>query len=274
MMAKRRRFGRVRQLPSGRWQARYRGADALTHAAPHTFVRKTEAERWLLRAEAMMIEGRWIEPSAGSALLGEFAATWVQQRANLRPKTRQLYEGLTRLHIAPTLGEVALSEVTPARVRAWRSGLLAGGTGPVTVAKAYRLLRTIMQTAVEDDLVRVNPCQIKGAGVERSPERPVLSIEEVYAVVEGLPERLRLLVLLATFCSLRWSELAVLTRREIDADEGFVQVRVTVSELKDGSRLVGPTRASPVGGWWRSLPGSCPTCATTCGASSARIPTM
>jgi hypothetical protein len=161
-MTRRRRFGRIRQLPSGRWQARYRGGDALTHAASHTFARKTDAERWLLRTEARMLEGRWIEPSAGAHLLGEFATSWVRQRAGLRPKTRQLYEGLVRLHIVPILGGLALAEVTPARVRAWRSDLLDSGTGPVTVAKAYRLLRTIMQTAVDDDLVRGNPCQIKG----------------------------------------------------------------------------------------------------------------
>jgi hypothetical protein len=48
--------------------------------------------------------------------------------------------------------------------------------GPVTVAKAYRLLRTILNAAVEDGLLVRNPCTIKGAGVERSPERPIATI--------------------------------------------------------------------------------------------------
>ena len=42
---------------------------------------------------------------------------------------------------------------------------------PVTVAKAYRLLKAIFNTAVDDGLLRRNPCRIKGAGQEKSPER-------------------------------------------------------------------------------------------------------
>ena len=46
----------------------------------------------------------------------------------------------------------------------------------VTVAKAYRLLKAILNTAVDDGLIRRNPCRIKGAGQEKSPERPVLTV--------------------------------------------------------------------------------------------------
>lgn len=41
----------------------------------------------------------------------------------------------------------------------------------------YRLLRTILNTAVADDLIVKNPCNIKGAGAEQSVERPVASVE-------------------------------------------------------------------------------------------------
>ena len=47
-----------------------------------------------------------------------------------------------------------------------------------------------MSTAVEDRLIRHNPCQIKGASVERSPERPVLSIDQIYTLAAGMPDRL------------------------------------------------------------------------------------
>ena len=48
-MAARRRFGRVRRLPSGRYQARYLGPDGLDRPAPGTFASKTSAEKWLVR---------------------------------------------------------------------------------------------------------------------------------------------------------------------------------------------------------------------------------
>jgi hypothetical protein len=41
------------------------------------------------------------------------------------------------------------------------------------IAKSYRLLPAILNTAVtEDELIIVNPCRIKGAGEERATERP------------------------------------------------------------------------------------------------------
>ena len=60
--------------------------------------------------------------------------------------------------------------------------LKRGRPGPVTVAKAYRLLRTICETAVSDEMIARNPCNLKGAAVEHSPERPVLTVAEVEAL--------------------------------------------------------------------------------------------
>ena len=48
-----------------------------------------------------------------------------------------------------------------------------------------------------------NPCRIKGAGVEPTPERPVIGVEAVLALADAVPERYRALILLATFGSLR-----------------------------------------------------------------------
>ncbi len=121
---------------------------------------------------------------------------------------------------------------------------LNAGVAPVTVAKAYRLLKTILTTAVDDGAIRRNPCRIKGAGMESSPERPVLTVEQVYAVATVIGPRYRAMVLLATFASLRWGELAALRRCDLDLDEGTVRVEQTLTELGDGSMHVGPPKSN------------------------------
>jgi hypothetical protein len=51
-------------------------------------------------------------------------------------------------------------------------------------------LRAILNTAVtEDELTVVNPCRIKGAGEEGATERPVLTLDQLYAVVDLMPDR-------------------------------------------------------------------------------------
>lgn len=58
---KKRRFGAIRALPSGRWQARYRGPDGLIRPAPHTFLSEKDAERWLTVTESEILRGEWID---------------------------------------------------------------------------------------------------------------------------------------------------------------------------------------------------------------------
>jgi integrase len=242
-MAGKRRFGRVRHLPSGRWQARYKGPDGTDRPAPKTFATKTEAERWLSLTEAEIIRDDWIDPDAGRVSFIQYAQSWVAERPNLRPKTLQLYEGLVRLHMTPALGSLTVQEITEPRVRRWRKGLLDAGVGEVTVAKAYRLLKAIMNTAVDDGMIRRNPCRIKGAGQERSPERPVLTIRQVFDLADAIESRYRVLILLAAFGSLRWGELAALRRHHIDLVSGTLRVEVAVVELIDGSFVTGPPKS-------------------------------
>src|SRR5215467_10923410 len=224
MMAAKRRFGRVRRLPSGRWQARYKGPDGIDRPAPNTFATKTGAERWLSLTEAEIVRDDWIDPGAGRVPFIRYAQSWVAERPNLRPKTLQLYKGLVRLHMTPALASLTVQEITEPRVRRWRKGLLDKGVGEVTVAKAYRLLKAILNTAVDDGMIRRNPCRLKGAGQEKSPER-------------------RVLILLAVFCSLRWGELAALRLRHIDLSRATVLVEASVVELIDGSRVTGPPKS-------------------------------
>lgn len=242
-MVGKRRFGRIRRLPSGRWQARYRGPDDIDRPAPRTFPAKADAERWLSLAEAEIIRGDWIDPDAGRVSFAEYAEAWVSERPNLRPKTLQLYKGLVRLHLVPTFGRTAIHDITEPQVRRWRRTLLDADVGAVTVAKAYRLLKAIMTTAVDDGLIRRNPCRIPGAGQEKSPERPVLTLRQALDLAAAVDRRYRALILLAVFGSLRWGELAALRRRHIDLATGTVRIEASVVELTDGSLVTGPPKS-------------------------------
>lgn len=236
MAGKRRQFGRVRKLPSGRYQARYRGPDGVDRPAPDTFRTKREADDWLADRQSELRQGDWRDPDAGNVPFGDYAAAWVKERP-LAPRTAELYASLLRLHLAPTFGAMALADITPAAVRTWRRARLDAGVGPSTVAKAYALLRTVMGTAVQDDLIRRNPCQIKNGGTVVTPERPTASIPEVFAIADRIQPRYKVLVLLAAFCGLRWGELVALHRSDIDLEHGMIRVRGAVSELTSGQRV-------------------------------------
>ncbi|MDX6350918.1 MAG: hypothetical protein QOF84_5708 [Streptomyces sp.] len=77
---------------------------------------------------------------------------------------------MLRLHILPTFRSLDLDEITSPRVRAWRAERLETTAAATVVAKAYRLLKAILETAAEEELIRRNPCRIKGAGKEEADE--------------------------------------------------------------------------------------------------------
>ncbi|HSI93561.1 MAG TPA: tyrosine-type recombinase/integrase [Jiangellaceae bacterium] len=184
---------------------------------------------------AEIAKGEWFDPDVGRVPLGEYAAQWIAERP-LSRRTIDKYERLLRLHVVPDLGSVELVDVTPVRVRAWRAGLLAADVGESTVAQAYRLLRAVLNTALDDELIRGrNPCRIKGADKERAAERPTASVEQVYAIADAIKPWHRALVLTAALTGLRWGELMGLRRRHVDVANGFVEVRAALVE--DGREL-------------------------------------
>jgi integrase len=185
-----RRFGNVRRLPSGRYQASYRGLDGLRKYAPDTFERKTDAERFLALVEVQLGSGDWANPAQAKVRLGDYARVWIAQRPGLRPRTTDLYRWLLMKHIAPYLGQVPVGKISPQLVREWRATLLASGVSSTVAAKAYRLLRAVLMTAVEEDkIIARNPCRIRGAGSEHAPERPVLTVAQVFNLAERVGRR-------------------------------------------------------------------------------------
>jgi integrase len=193
--------------------------------------------------EAEIRRDDWIDPEAGAVLVADFGATWIEERPGLRPKTVRLYGYLLRAHIAPHFAAVTIAGVTLARVRRWRKTLLDSGVSAVTAAKAYRLLRAILNTAVDDGLIRHNPCRVKGADKETSPERPVLTVAQVFALADAIGPRYSALVLLATFASLRWAELAALRPEDIDLDARTVRVTRQIDYLPGGGHSFGPPKS-------------------------------
>jgi integrase len=185
-----RRFGNVRRRESGRYQIRYPGPDGRLRTGPDTYARKSEAERALSLIEAQMISGEWTDPERGKMRLNDYAETWIAERPGLRPRTVDLYRWLLAKHIAPYLGGVPLAKLSTATIRQWRAKLLSSGVSVSMAAKAYRLLRAVLMTAVEEDkILPRNPCRIRGAGDEQAPERPVLSVDQVMRLAECVGRR-------------------------------------------------------------------------------------
>ena len=240
---RRRSFGTLRRLPSRRYQAGHLGPDGKRHLAPTTFETKGDAEAWLSIQLATMTERRWRPAPRSPAPRPPFALyahQWLAGR-ELKARTRTEYARLINV-LVPAFGDTPLDAISPEEVRSWYS---AWGSGrPTARAHAYALMRTILNTAVEEEMIPVNPCRIRGAG--RPPGRHGIrpaTIEELGQIAEAMPQRYRLMVHLAAWCALRFGELTELRRKDIDLRHGVIRVRRAVT-WPGGQPVVGTPKSA------------------------------
>lgn len=218
--------------------------------ARKTFKRRKEAEAFKRRVEADELAGVVTDLRGGElcfgpyvwpASVGEQGPGWLGTRLvrgrPLAPMTRQGYESLLRRHLLPTFADMSLRAITPEVVRTWHAGV-AATAGSDAAAKSYRLLRAILNTAVDDDRLTRNPCRIKGAGTESAAERPMLELAEVFELAGAIGERYRALVLLAGLGGLRTGEALGLRRSDVDLLHGLVHVRQQAQQVTGYGRIV------------------------------------
>lgn len=236
-------WGAIRRLPSGRLQASYLGPDGARHNAPTTFVDRDAAVFWLARERRMIENEHWTSPKdrAKAALaetlnLSEYARTWVEER-QLSPRTRALYDNHLTRFIAPLLGRLPLSALTPTVIRRWHADL--SPHRPTQRAQVYRLLHAILATAESDELITRNPCVIRGASSTRRVRRiEPATVAQLHAIADAMPGRFRLLILLCGWCALRFGEVSELRRSDVNLKAGTIRVARAVGKV-DGQWIVG-----------------------------------
>lgn len=247
MARRRREFGAIRKLTSGRYQARWWDETRGAHVpAPQTFATRAEAAAWLAEAQSGVVDTAKLRDRGDPLEFAQFARDWITTRP-LGPQTRILYRSQLRRHLLPTFGVLALDEITAPIVRRWYARQVRSGLSRVTVAKQYRLLRSILGTAVDEELILRNPCQIKGGGTERSPERAIPGFEVVRNLADAMPDHLALVPWIAALAGLRKGEMLALARRHIDIDTSTIRVERALLEVRgEGAVFAEPKSAAGV----------------------------
>lgn len=201
---------------------------------------KADARAWLATVHADVVRKAWRAPEEGRRTLGAYAADYVA-RSDLRESTRGLYASLWRHHLALTWETVAVADVTPQRVRQWYERATRT-TRPTALAQAYRLLRSLLSVAVEDNVIAANPCRLRSAGTPK-PARPsrALTVTEVQALAAAVPDRYGALVLVLAFGGLRFGEATALRRCDVSPDGASVTVERSARHV-GGRWLIGPPK--------------------------------
>lgn len=229
-MATRRRFGRIRKLPSGRFQVRYAAPDGRDVPGPTTFATKTDASRFLAQVETDMARGTWVDHRLGKETVEAWAERYMATVTHLKPKTRASYQSLVDAVIVPKLGKAQVGQLRPIEVREWVSALVASGLSPSRVRQAYRLLSQMMAAAEASGLIALTPC--RGVSLPKMPEPDptILTPAQVHALAGEMQKPFDVLVLVLGFAGLRIGEAFALRRSSVDLLNRRLIVRESLSE--------------------------------------------
>ncbi len=169
--------------------------------------------------------------------LSEFAVSWLEAQAQLRPRTRELYRARIERHVLPKLGRLYVHEIRVEDVTALIAALSAQGLSPYTIRGVVMLVGSMLGTALERGLVRFNPVsRLKRKEMPKPTKREmrILSDVEIPRMIAAADDTHRALLAAAVFTGLRQGELLGLTWADVDLDAGLVRVRRQLD--RDGTR--------------------------------------
>jgi integrase len=244
---------RKRKLPSGliRWQASY--VDGAGKRRGKLFERKSDGEAWLVETRHDLARGVHT-PASLSPTVKDAAALWIK-RCNekaLERSTICAYEEHVDLHIVPFIGARKLSDLTVPAVNAFADQLRDGGRSADMMKRVIRSLGAIFKEARRRGLSALAPTEGLELDLpERDDPRPIIPTKpELQAIIAKAAGRWRPLILVATFCGLRASELRGLRWCDVDFDGR----QIHVNQRADIYHKIGKLKSKSA---YRSIP--CPS---------------
>lgn len=258
-----RSWGKIRKLPSGRYQASYIGPDGARHVGPITFGAKIDAEGWL-SDERRLLERvgptAWLPPGRRSAddltvaaapptdpiTLRTLSEQWITAKLATRDigqTTAAKYRQAMKMRVldfadAPALGDLRVADIARTDVGKWWRGL-DHHDHERACDLAYQALRACLNYAVAEEIITDNPCRVRGAGAGAA-ERSItpLTPAQVQACAEAMPPRWAIGVHLGAWCALRSGEVRELRRKDLDLEAERPTLRVRRTVVRVGHQLV------------------------------------
>lgn len=195
------------------------------------FSTKRSAQEWAEQFLSDTRIGEWSDPSKVTPTFAAVAQQWIDERTFERALTeygyRKLIDGNNEL--TRTFNDVEVSDITPAMVRQYVSRA-AGKLSGQSVRKQFYILRWVLDQAVQDQFIRVNPARAihrlnlpKQTTDDRRRSKSIanrrLSPEQIDALVAALPEPYDVFIRLLAYTGLRPEEAVGLTLADVDVDD-------------------------------------------------------
>ncbi|MDO5670839.1 MAG: site-specific integrase [Corynebacterium sp.] len=276
---RKRRFGQIDKLPSGKYRARYTGPDGHLHKAAQTYFTRDDAAAWLRSEEKLLEFDEWTPPDSRARhpedharTVGDWITKWLDLRTRgtrpLAPSTLQDYQATLDRRIlkvtgsAARLRDIPLTALTRRDVAAWWDDINRTFDSPTYNAKAYKRLHTAMQAALDRDIIPANPVNVPEAARRPIPHRKELPettvmqdiVDQLDRTRPRIDGRHKLVAILTLFHGIRIGEALALRRRDILLTEDFITVQIRGNVYRVPGKGMHCKASAKTAAGWRDVP--------------------
>jgi integrase len=228
--------GSVRQRSKGSWEIRYDGpADT---NGKRKFMSETirgtkkEADKVLRERIASVENGGYV--AKHKETVREFMQRWLDTYASTNVTLRTLhgYKGYVKRYLDPTIGGVALQNLTPRHIQGVYAGMMERKLSNTTVVQLHRILREALSHAVKWGILTRNPANATSPPKVQRKEMNMWDVDTIHRFMEGVKEsRFYGLYQLAVLTEMRRSELCGLKWKHVDLLRGSLSVVSTLQRI-------------------------------------------
>lgn len=228
------------------------------------FATRKEANAYATKAEGSKLRGVEFDPKSGDMTFRAAARIWLESREGnarsnagnhrsaLAPAAKRRGDGKT-IGIDAVFGGWPLNRITRAQIQEWVNSLTAAGKKPSTVRHQFWTVRMVLEQAVVDGRLAVNPAAhvklpaergTNGAKIGVVDRAQFLTAAQVAALVDATPWPYNVLVHLAAWSGLRAAELGGLQVGDVELPSGrHATLRVERTVRFDDDNSGDPTSA-------------------------------
>lgn len=218
--------GTIRQLKSGRYQARFRWDDGELHPAPETFETRLDAAAWLKAQTDARRDDAWEPPVSMSrdtaTTVDLYFERWILQKDALTDRVILDHKSKWRRLVSPELGHIKMRRVNQSMIEDWYQTL--NKATPKGTNDTYDLVKQVFAGAVTNDVIKVSPVAPRKKIQSAPRDVVILKPSEIAELARIMGGKFSAAILISSWMGLRCGELRALRRQDVDLETMRISV--------------------------------------------------
>ncbi|AWR21322.1 tyrosine-type recombinase/integrase [Aurantimicrobium photophilum] len=178
-----------------------------------------------------------VDRTAGNLKVGPYLLDWLEyeHKSEIAFTTYKRYKGLLTVHVVPLIGQISLAKLEKRHINSMLKAMKASGQSDRSRQQARAVLSKGLSSAIDEDLISVNPVRETKRVVVKKHIIDPLSPEEVSKVFTAAKDTSSLLRWrIALLYGLRQGECLGLRWQDINFENATMNIRVQIQNTESG----------------------------------------